>query len=456
MNITKEILMFTGVVVLATGFLTWLITHLVFKSTTSKLETKKEELEKQLESERVKVNSLEQNFQESERLKVEAETKLSETIKNFEEQKALLEDAKVKLTDTFKSLAADALASNNKGFLTLAEEKFKALKDGAEVDLDSRKKAIEDMVNPLGAAVKAYQEETKALELKRTGELGSLGQQLTSLDSAQKSLQTETTKLVNALKSSTVRGRWGEIALRRIAELSGMNEHIDFIEQETVGTEDGDLRPDMIVTLPARKQIIVDSKVSLAGYLEALEATTEKEKEDGLDKHVKQVNSRVKELSGKEYSSQFDDSLEFVVLFIPNDSFLAAAAERDPDLIENALKLKVVIATPTTLVALLKAVSYGWRQEALAENAKHISELGQELLDRINSFLEHIYKIGGSLKTAVDSYNKATSSFETRILPTARKLKELGVNSKNEIKELVCIEQNVKQINSEPNGVVKE
>lgn len=458
MNITNEIIQACAVTAAVTtiiiGLLTWFISNLLFSSKTSSLKTQAEELDKQLELEKIRSNKLEQNLQESGRLKIEAETKLSETIKNFEEQKALLEDAKVKLSDTFKSLAADALASNDERFLILAEAKFKALKDGAEVDLDSRKKAIEDLVNPLGAAVKAYQEETTKLEVKRSGELSALGQQLTTLGSTQKSLQDETAKLVNALKSSTVRGRWGEIALRRIAELSGMSEHIDFIEQETAEAEDGDLRPDMIVTLPAKKKIIVDSKVSLAGYLEALEATTEKEREEGLEKHKKLVNSRVKELSSKEYWSEFDGSLEFVVLFIPNDSFLAAAAERDPDLIENALKKKVVIATPTTLVALLKAVFYGWRQEALAENAKHISDLGQELVDRINSFMDHFAEMGKHLGKSVESYNSAISSYDKRVLPTARKFKKLGVNSKNEIKELAAIEQNAKQINSESNGMV--
>ncbi len=426
---------------------TWAISTRSAGSKVAAANARVEELRKQVEAASAGFDGLRLRLEQAEAAKVEAETRVFEAEKYIAEEKSLLDDAKTKLSDTFNSLASAALANNNKGFLTLAEEKFKSLKTSAESDLDARKIAIETLVAPLSQAVAAYQEEAKKLEAKRIQELGAVGQQLASLATAQVTLQSETAKLVNALRSPQVRGRWGEIALRKTAELAGMSSYCDFIEQESVSTEDGRLRPDMVVKLPAGREVVVDSKVSLIGFMEALEAKTDAEREAALLRHAAQISLHVAKLSTKEYWDQFPLAPEFVVLFIPNDSFLAAAAEKDPNLIESALSKKVVIATPTTFIALLKAIAFGWRQEMLTENAQKISILGQEISDRIATIVEHFNNVGKSLRKAVESYNDATASFETRLLSSARKFKELGSGGKKDIEDLQPVDQLPRAIN---------
>jgi DNA recombination protein RmuC len=383
---------------------------------------------------------LHHEFRLMEAAKVAAETKLEDTQQHLAEQRTLLEDAKVTLGDTFRSLASEALAGNNRGFLTLAEEKFKALHEEAVVALDQRHTSIEALLHPLTASLHTYQKESKDLEDKRLRELSTVGEQLRQLASAQSILQTETAKLVNALRSPQVRGRWGEIALRKTAELAGMSANCDFFEQESVSSDSGRLRPDMIVKLPAGRDVVVDSKVPFSAFLESLEAHTDEEREAALDRHLGQVKRHISQLASKEYWDQFPSAPEFVVLFIPNDSFLAAAAERDPSLVESALTKKVVIATPTTFIALLRTIAYGWRQEQVAEGAQRISALGQELADRMNTMAEHFAKVGQGLSRAVESYNATVTSLENRILPTARKFKSLGIHTKKDLLDLKSVE----------------
>lgn len=385
-------------------------------------------------------DQLHQELRLMEAAKVSAETKLEDTQQHLAEQRALLEDAKVTLSNTFRSLASEALAGNNRGFLTLAEEKFKALKEEAAVAFDQRHTSIESLLHPLTESLRMYQKESKELEDKRLRELSAVGEQLRQLASAQSILQTETSKLVNALRSPQVRGRWGEIALRRTAELAGMSANCDFFEQESISTDTGRLRPDMIVKLPAGRDVVVDSKVPLSAFLESLEAHTDEDREAALSRHVGQVKRHISQLASKEYWDQFPAAPEFVVLFIPNDSFLAAAAERDPSLVESALTKKVVIATPTTFIALLRAIAYGWRQEQVAESAQRISALGQELADRMSTMAEHFSKVGQALGRAVESYNATVTSLENRIFPTARKFKSLGINTKKDIIDLTSVE----------------
>lgn len=427
--------------IIAVAGIGWLVGHTRAKATTAAAESRSQELRLQLESVQSHFDQLREQFREVEAKKIAAETKIIEAEKNLAAQQALLEEAKKTLSDTFKSLAAEALAGNNAGFLTLAEQKFKALKEEASADLQQRKVSIESLIQPLSQTLATYQKETKELEDKRLRDVSAVGEQLQHLASGQLKLHTETAKLVNALRSPQVRGRWGEIALRKTAELAGMSPNCDFIEQESVDTDSGRLRPDMVVKLPAGREVVVDSKVSLAGYLEALEASTEEEREAALARHASQVKQHVNNLASKDYWEQFKSAPEFVVLFIPNDSFLAAAAEKDPSLIENALGKKIVIATPTTFIALLRAIAYGWRQEQVAGNAQRISALGQELSDRMGILTDHLIKIGGSLGKAVESYNAAVASLESRVLPAARKFKQLGAGSKKEIEELQVIEQ---------------
>lgn len=407
---------------------------------------REQELRAQIEANKTGFEGLRAKLAESESARIRAETRVQEAEKHAAQEKALLAEAQEKLTQTFGSLAARALAANNEGFLTLAEQKFGILKIGAEADLESRKKAIETLLQPLNEAMAVYQSAARDLEEKRLREISAVGEQLKSLGAAQITLQNETAKLVNALKSPQVRGRWGEVALRKTAELAGMTQHCDFVEQESVTTEKGRLRPDMVVKLPAGRQVVVDSKVSMAGFMEALEAKSDAERDAALQRHTAQINTHVKQLSEKEYFSQFEQAPEFVVLFIPNDSFLAAAAERDPNLVENALQKQVVIATPTTFIALLKAIAFGWRQESIAENAQRISELGQEITERITTMAEHFNTVGKSLSKAVDSYNSAAGSFDTRVLSTLRKFKELGASGKKDVERIEIVDSQPRQI----------
>jgi DNA recombination protein RmuC len=408
---------------------------------TAGAEARVEEIRLQLSSTRADFIQLQERLARADTARTAAETRAAETQKHVSEQKALLEDARGKLTETFKSLAAEALAGNNTGFLVLAEEKFKSLKEEAALDLEARRKAIEALLRPLTDTLSSYQREAKDLEDKRLRELSTVGEQLRSLALAQTTLQSETAKLVNALKSPQVRGRWGEIALRKTAELAGMSANCDFVEQETVTSEAGRFRPDMVVRLPAGREVVVDSKVPLNGFLEALEATTDDAREAALLRHSSQVNQHVLKLASKEYWAQFASAPEFVILFIPNDSFLAAAAEKDPGLVESALTKGVVIATPATFIALLRAIAYGWRQELVAENAQRVSDLGEQLADRMGILVDHLIKLGSALGKSVESYNAAVGSFEARVLPAARKFKALGAGGNKDIEDLEPIEQ---------------
>lgn len=373
--------------------------------------------------------------------KADAEARVSEMRAGLEEQKRLLEEAKTRLAEAFRALAADALKSSNEDFLRLAEQRFKTLTQEAAGELEARKTAVETLVQPLQEALTAYQKEARDLEEKRLREISGVGRQLTEVAQAQTALQRETTNLVNALRAPQVRGRWGEIALRKTAELAGMTKHCDFSEQETVQAEGGRLRPDMIVHLPAKRDIVVDAKVALHAYLEALEASSPEQREAALTRHVQQVRMHVKRLASKEYWNQFPQAPDFVVLFIPGEAFFAAAAERDPDLLQDALASQVLIATPTTFIGLLLTAAYGWRQEQVAENAQRISELGRQVHERLAILIEHFAWVGKSLEKSVEAYNRAVGSLETRVLPAARRFPELDSGSGRPIPGLDPIAQ---------------
>jgi DNA recombination protein RmuC len=423
-----------------------------FENRLSASDARIDELRHQLEESDREKNEIQEKLSAAEKARATAEATTVETQKNLAEQRTLLDEAKAKLSETFKSLASDALAHSNRGFLTLAEEKFKALKDEAATDLDVRKTKIQELVDPLKKALDEYQKEAKELEAKRLKEISTVGEQLRSVAETQASLQQETSKLVNALRSPQVRGRWGEIALRKTAELAGMTEHCDFIEQESVSTEDGRLRPDMVVKLPAGREVVVDSKVPLGGFMDALECTSDDERKACLVRHATQLKSHVQKLSSKEYWNQFPTAPEFVVLFIPNDSFLAAAAEQDPALVESALQKQVVIATPTTFIALLRAIAFGWRQEAMTRNAIEISKLGRDLSDRLATLTAHLSQVGKSIERTVQSYNKAVGSLETRVIPSARRFKELGVEGKKKLEQVDPVDHVPRQLAAPDDG----
>jgi DNA recombination protein RmuC len=363
------------------------------------------------------------------------------------ERKETIDRAQSELSHTFRELARESLKDSSQSFLTLAEEHLGKHQEKAAGDLKQRQKAIETLIDPIREALKESATQIAEVEKDRKQAYGSIKEQLKSMGEAQASLQNETRSLVNALRRPEVRGQWGEITLQRLTELAGMVEYCDFYQQENVDTDEGRMRPDMIIRLPNGRELIVDVKTPLDAYLSAMEADNEISEEAHLKRHADNVRKRVRELSLKAYWAQFENSPEFVILFIPGDQFLSAALKRHPDLLEDALHQKVILATPTSLVALLKAVAYGWRQVALEENAKQVQAIGEELYKRLSTFSGHISKLGRQLGSSVDSYNQAVGSLERNVLPGARKFSELGVAARKEIDELTPLEKAPREVN---------
>jgi DNA recombination protein RmuC len=387
---------------------------------------------------------------ELEREAVALRAQLLETAQRsavFEERARLLGDAKQALENAFKSLSAEALKSNNAAFLDLARASLGEFQQVAKGDLEKRQMAIDQLVAPVKASLEKVDAKIHELEKAREQAYGEIRQQFTQMAQTQDQLRTETANLVKALRQPHVRGRWGEVQLRRVVEMAGMLEHVDFVEQESAEGEDGSLRPDLVVRLPGNRQIIVDSKAPITAYLEAHEAADDEVRKAKIALHAQLMRGHMQALGRKTYWEHFQPTPEVVVMFIPGEAFFSAALEADPELLDTGFGQNVIIASPASLMALLKAAAYGWRQESIQENARAISQLGQELHARLAAMADHLAKLGRSLQSATDSYNSAIGSLESRVLVSARKFKELGATSQEaEIIELRAVEGGARRL----------
>lgn len=438
----SETVIYTLLGILGGGIIVWLIAASRAKSS----EAVNSELRGQMQRNADELNKTRAELDIERQAKVEAVTRLEAVQKSYKEQRDLFDIMKKEMSDTFSALSSATLKSSTEDFLRLASESLGRVVSETKGKLGEHRAALDGMIKPLADSLKRYEEQIQYMEQSRHKAYGSLEEQLRTLTVTHENLQRQTSNLVSALRKPEVRGRWGEMQLRRVAELSGMSMHCDFTEQESIDTEKGRIRPDMIVHLPNERQIVVDSKVSLEAFLNATAASTEDERKNRMKKHAQQVRAHMNRLASMEYWSQFKKSPEFVILFIPGESFLSAALETDTKIIEDGIQKKVIIATPTTFIAVLRAIAYGWRQEQLTRNAQVISEHARELYNRMGILIQHFEHIGSHLDKSVVAYNKAVGSLESRVFPSVRRFKELGVTGAQEMPVVDQIDQKPRTI----------
>lgn len=372
--------------------------------------------------------------------------RLEDAEKRILEQKQTFEAARNEVEKSFQALASEALAKNTNSFLQLASERLDKKTVEASSAFEQKVQKFQLLVDPIQQTLKKMEQDISSVEKERKEQFGRISEQLTQVTTSSENLRKEASLLSNALRRPEVRGSWGEIQLKRVVELAGMSAYCDFEEQVSTNTTDGKLRPDMIVRLPNERVIVVDAKAVLDAFLDAVEAATPEKKKDALDRHARNIRSRVKDLAKKSYWEQFEHAPEFAVLFIPNEAILAAAVEVDRNILEDALSDKIIITTPTNLVALLKAVAYGWQQEQITQNAQKILNTAKEFYERLTPWLKHFSDIGKNLESSVKSYNNAMGSLESRVLPSARKMKELGISTSEEIKEMGALETTPREL----------
>jgi len=441
----------------------WLIGQLRAQAQRMKLDNRAvtaesalAELRGQVQQRETDLKIVQETLSEQQAGRVTAETRLAEAQLYIEEQKKFLAGAEQRFSDTFNALAGESLKSNNQAFLDLAKKTLENLITEARGDLSKRQEGVEAVVKPLQETLKKYEVQLRELESHRAEAYGNLNKHLEELKKAHDGLQKETGQLVSALKRPQVRGRWGEITLRRVVEVAGLSRYCDFEEQVSLEGEEGKQRPDLIVRLPGNRTVVVDAKVPLAAYMDAMETADEEKRQAAFTRHAEAVRLHARQLGSKNYWNQFNPSPDFVVLFLPGESFFSAALEQDRKLIESSMENRVLLATPTTLISLLRTVATTWQQYEVTANAKTILDAGQELFDRLAKFSEYLSRVGEHLDRAARAYNEAVGSWASRLMPGVRHLKELGAGGTGrETVELEPVDTSLRELPGAPVGEKK-